>query len=98
MSAAEAFIDQRQVRLHVHRLPTTLNRGYAFGGGNDVPFNNVDFFDAPWNILRDDLISFIKGKQYYKTHSRCLVLSAPVFPTLTFTIEPEAPPAEEPKP
>lgn len=85
---ARDLVQEPTERLHVYRLPIQLNRGYAFGGGNEIAFLNVDFFDAPWNIARDDLIAFIKGKRYYDPEARFLVLASSKFPTLCFTIEP----------
>lgn len=95
MSTALDFLDKRQVRLHVYELPMKLNRGYAFNGGNEVPFLNVDFFDVPWDILKDDILSFIKGKRYYDPGARFLVLAEREYPTLSFTIEPKLDPNEE---
>lgn len=98
MSAVLDFLDKPQERLHVYRLPTKLNNGFAFDRGNAISFLNVDFFDAPWDISRDDLVTFIKSKDYYNRHSRFLVLASSKFPTLCFTIEPESDPNAEPKP
>jgi hypothetical protein len=91
------FLSKEQVRLHIYKLPATLNRGYAFNGGNDVPFLNVDFFDAPWDIPREDLLTFIMCKRYFNPYARFLVLAESKYPTLSFTIEPTADPAEEPR-
>ena len=89
---AADYFDEPQERLHVYRLPEELNNGFAFGGGNEIAFLNVDFFDAPWSITRDDLVEFIKGKRYYDPRARFLVLASSRYPSLCFTIEPEATP------
>jgi hypothetical protein len=88
VSAATDYLAERQVRLHVFRLPDSLAEGYCFGGGVDVVFYNVDFFDAPWNIPREELIAFVKGKKYFDAARRFLIIAEREFPTLTFTIEP----------
>jgi hypothetical protein len=88
MSDATDFLTERQVRLHVFQLPDSLAEGYCFGGGVDVVFYNVDFFDVPWNIPREELIAFIKDKKYFDAIRRFLIIAERDFPTLTFTIEP----------
>lgn len=88
MSDADDFLTKPQERLHVYQVPEVLSDGYAFGGGNPVAFLNVDFFDVPWDLPRADIVTFIKGKRYFKPASRFLVLSSSKHPTLTFTIEP----------
>lgn len=90
MSAADDFLSKPQERLHVYRLPDTLNAGYCFGGGNRIEFLNVDFFDIPWDLPRDDIKSFIAKKSYFDPAGRFLVLSSSKHPTLTFTMEPAA--------
>lgn len=85
--SADVF-EQRMVRLHVYRMPDNLNVGYCFGGGNPVGFLNVDFFDVPWNMTRDDVVAFVKGKRYFDAGRRYLVIAEKEYPTLTFPIEP----------
>ena len=79
---------QSTERLHVYRLPEKLNDGYAFVGGNPVAFLNVDFFDVPWDVEKDEVKVFIKKKRYFDPNGRFLVLASSKYPTLTFTIEP----------
>jgi hypothetical protein len=78
-----------RARVYVYKLPGKLTTGYCFGGGHDIPFRNVDWFDAPVAEGREELIGFIKNKQYFDKTARFLVLSD--HSQLTFTIEPEAP-------
>lgn len=82
------FLSKKKVRLHVYRLPDQLATDYCFGGGNPISFLNVDFFDVPWNVERDQLKKFIEGKRYFDRAARFLVLATPEYPTLTFTVEP----------
>jgi hypothetical protein len=87
------------VRLHIYRLPDALNDGYCFGGGNPIPFQNVDFFDVACaccsvkldgagQMRRDQIEEFIRTKRYFDPAARFLILSPPGHPALTFTIEP----------
>jgi hypothetical protein len=78
-----------RARVYVYKLPGKLTTGYCFGGGHDIPFRNVEWFDAPVVEGREELIGFIKNKQYFDKTARFLVLSD--HPKLTFTMEPEAP-------
>lgn len=82
--------DERQVRLHVYRLPAALSTGYCFDAesGTVIGFLNVDFFDVPWNIDRDAIVAFIKKKRYFDSAARFLIIAEADFPTLTFTVEP----------
>ena len=91
MSAATDFFEKKTTRLHIYRVPDVLNHDYCFGGGNPIAFLNVDFFDVPWDIMREDIVTFIKEKRYFDADARFLVLSTTEYPTLTFTIEPARP-------
>lgn len=85
---SEEFYEKRQVRMHVYQMPEVLNDGYCFGGGRRVAFLNVDFFDVPWDLPRDQIVSFVKKKAYFDAKHRFLLVAEKDYPTLTFTIEP----------
>lgn len=64
---------------YVYRLPDKLSDGFCFGVGKPITFINVDWFDAvpPEGVFiptRDDLITFIKAKNYYDPTQAYLVL------------------------
>jgi hypothetical protein len=86
MSDAHAFLTEPRVFVRVYIVPERPTNGYCFGGGVPIIFLNVDWFEAPIAAGRDDLIGFIKRKQYYHDNSRYLVLGD--HPDFTFTIEP----------
>ena len=80
-----AMLDQERVFVRVYRLPTKLTDGYCFGAGVPIAFTNVDWFEAATDQDRTALVSFIKGKRYYRPDDRFLVLGD--HPNLTFTID-----------
>ena len=82
------WLTEQPARLHIYRLPEELNSGFCFGGGNSIAFLNVDFFDVPWNIPREEIKTFIQKKAYFDPAARFLILATAEYPTLTFTIEP----------
>jgi hypothetical protein len=73
-----------RVFVRVYRLPVKLTDGYCFGAGVPITFQNVDWFEAPQDGTRDELISFIKGKRYYSADADFLVLGD--HPDFTFQI------------
>jgi hypothetical protein len=72
--------------VHVYKLPEKLSEGYCFGGGVAIAFLNVDWFEAPVSIGREEIERFVRGKGYYDERSRFLLLAD--HPSFTFTIEP----------
>lgn len=88
---------------HVYELParSDLSSGYCFGGGNPIPFLNVDWFGGTYQPLngggpvsasRDDIEKMVRGKRYIKPDRRYLVLGSPGH---TFVLEPSAPSGEQ---
>lgn len=78
--------DER-VFIRVYRLPERLTQGFCFGGGVQVNFLNVDWFETSVSEGKGPLVEFIKGKIYYKPEFRYLVLGD--LPEFTFMIEKE---------
>lgn len=77
--------------IYVYQLPDKLSDGYCFGAGRPITFTNVDWFEGggyDHEPTKDDLISFIQKKRYYKPDRRFLVIGAK--PEHTFTIDPVA--------
>lgn len=60
--------------IRVYRLPEQLTNGYCFGNGMPITILNVDWFDAPADMTREDLEPYIKKKAYYLPVHRYLVL------------------------
>lgn len=77
---------------HVYELPDRdkLAPGYAFNGGNPVPFLNVDWFGGPppsmGEMGPEDIEAFVRQKRYIKPGKRYLVLGSPGH---TFVMEPK---------
>lgn len=82
-----SFLDAPRTFIRVYRLPAQLTDGYCFGGGRPIAFLNVDWFEAFISDGTAQLISFIKGKAYYRPDARFLVLGD--HPDFTFVIEPD---------
>lgn len=73
-----------RVFVRVYRLPAKLTDGYCFGSGTPITMTNVDWFEASIADGVEDLIRFIKGKRYFSTEYRFLIIGD--HPTFTFTI------------
>lgn len=86
MSGPHDFLTAERVFVRVYVVPERPTNGYCFAGGVPITFMNVDWFEAMVSAGRDDLIGFIKRKQYYHGNTRYLVLGD--HPDFTFTIEP----------
>lgn len=68
----------------VFEMPEQYPQGFCFGGGKDVNFKMVDWFNPVPNDIMDDfsweewstkLSAFIKGKTYYKKGRTYLVFT-----------------------
>lgn len=82
------FLTAPRVFVRIYRLPDRLTNGYCFGGGNIIPFLNVDWFEGPIADGRIGLIEFVRKKQYFDPTARFLVIGDD--PQFTFLIEPSA--------
>ena len=71
--------------IYVYRLPAKLADGFAFGGGNPVTFQNVDWFNGVEGMDREMLETHIQGKVYVKPGQTFLVMSPENDLTFTFT-------------
>lgn len=81
------WVDAPRTFVRVYRLPEKLTDGFCFGGGREIAFLNVDWFDmALIGNARAELEAFVRGKPYYDRAARFLVLADD--PSLVFTIEP----------
>lgn len=68
------------VMIHVYEIPEKRSDGYCFNGGNPIAFLNVDWMNSPDEIAGmdpisdDEMLNFIRTKQYIKPGRKYLVL------------------------
>lgn len=74
-----------RVFVRIYELPDKLTDGYCFGGGNEIRFKNVDWFETSLSEGRNGLTQFVQGKNYYSPSKRYLVLGD--HPDLVYIIE-----------
>lgn len=73
--------------LRVYKLPGKLTNGFCFGGGVEIGFLNVDWFNFPIDEGKEKLVDFIKAKNYFDRSASFLVLADDR--NFVFTIDPE---------
>lgn len=70
--------------VRVFSMPTTPT-SFCFGKPNEVIFLEHDWFNASEDVTKEDLIEFIKEKNYFQESKNYLIISS----LLTFTISPK---------
>ena len=61
--------------VRVYELPEKLVTGFCFGGGVPITFKNVDWFETSIEGGKDEMIDWIKIKNYYSPNRTFLVLA-----------------------
>ena len=74
MKSENFFKEENRVFIAVYEIPNPMVKGYCFGTGVSIVFQNVDWFTAPIEE-KEETIKFIKTKKYYNPSKRYLVLS-----------------------
>lgn len=77
-------IEEKDNFIEIYEIPRDRNRGFCFGGGHQIPFRQVDWFnpvpqdtidDFDWSELKALLIECISKKIYFKPEQSYLAIT-----------------------